>query len=143
MAEFVNVIVEATGRIEQVPADWLDSPVLGKGIHLAPAEESSTEVPAPASPQPEVQLVAGTVDDLPIIPAAREAVLAARAAAAEAKPPTEDNTHEEIDAFADTAHIDLGGAKTKAEKVAVIDAHLNPGGTEPSAETPAAGDEEI
>lgn len=143
MAEFVEVIVEATGNRETVPADWLDSPVLGKGIHLAPAEEPNVMAPAPVSPPADVQLVAGTVDDLPIIPAVREAVLAARAAAAEAKPPTEDNTHDEIDEFADTAHIDLGGAKTKAEKVAVIDAHLNPGGTEPSAETPAAGDEEI
>lgn len=142
MPEFVEVIVEATDRRESVPADFLDNPVLSKGITLAPvAEAPAGEVPA-VQPPSEVQLVAGTQDDLPLIPAVREAVLAARAAAAEAKPPTEDNTHEQIDDFARTAHVDLGSAKTKAQKVAVINAHLNPGGTESPAETPAAGEEE-
>lgn len=143
MVDFVEVIVEATGRRETVPADYLDSPVLSKGIKLAPVDDTPPVEVSPPAPPSEVQLVSGDVDDLPIIPAARDTVLAARAAAAEATPPTEDNTHEEIDKFAKDATIDFGSAKTKAEKVAVINAHLNPSGTEPLAETPATGDEEI
>jgi hypothetical protein len=142
MTNFVEVVVKATGRREIVPADWLDSPVLGQGISLAPQDDSPVEVPAAPAPPSEVQLVAGDVDDLPIIPAARDAVLAARAEAAKTPPPTEDSTHDQIDTFAKNASVDLGSAKTKAEKVAVINAHLNPGGTEPTDETPATGDEE-
>jgi hypothetical protein len=35
---------------------------------------------------------------------------------------TEKSTHAQIDAFADAHHIDLTGATTRAEKVALIDA---------------------
>lgn len=144
MVEFVEVLVEATGRHEQVPADWIGHPVLGKGIKKV--EPTSTPVvEAPPTGEQEVQLT-GPVDDLPIIPAAREAVLAARAAEAQGEVPTEDNTHDEIDAFASRAGIELGSAKTKAEKVAVINAHLatttDTDGTESSDETPGAGEEE-
>lgn len=144
MAEFVEVIVEATGRRETVPADWLDSPVLGVGIHLAPAAHPTPVVELPPAGPPEVETVLGESDDLPIIPAAREAVLAARAeaaAAVAAGPPTEDDTHAVIDKFAEDNHIDLGTAKTKAEKVDVITTHLA-GVTETSDEIPATGDKE-
>jgi hypothetical protein len=140
---FVDVIVEATGRTESVPADWVGHPVLGVGITLVP-------------------VAADPVDP--------------------SEAPTERNTVEEIDTFADKHGIDLGDAGTKAEKVAVINdalaaalppappevpagnpdvqtaagqastespypavaqQHLSTAGTEPSDETPATGDEEI
>lgn len=146
MAEFVEVIVEATGRRQTVPADWLDNPVLGAGISLAPTEATAPtpEPVAPPTGPPEVQTVLGESDDLPASPAAREAVLAAReaaAAAADAAPPTADDSHKVIDAFAESHGIDLGAAKTKAEKVEVITTHLTDG-TPPADEDPDAGDKE-
>lgn len=86
--KFVEVLVEATGRTETVPAAWIDDPVLGRGIS-----------PVEAAPPPE--------------PAAVEDA---------GEPPTEANTHAEIDDYADRAHIDLGEAAngTKAEKVSAI-----------------------
>ena len=49
-----------------------------------------------------------------------------------------------IEEFARAHDIDLTGATTKADMVAVIDAHVppSPDPTQESAETPATGDEE-
>lgn len=144
MPEFVEVIVEATGRRETVPADWLDSPVLGVGISLAPTDEAPAAVVVAPAEASEVQTVLGESDDLPIIPAVREAVLAARAEAAAAlaaAPPTEDDTHAVIDQFAEDHGIDLGAARTKAEKVEVITTHLADVIETPD-EIPATGDKE-
>lgn len=143
MPTFVEVIVEATGRRESVPSDWVGDPELGKGISLAPPVDTPTPPPAaPPTGAPDVQTVLGESDDLPIIPAAREAVLAAREALASGAAPTEDDTVKVIDKFAADHDIDLGTARTKAEKVAVITAHLDTAGTEPADETAATADEE-
>lgn len=142
MAEFVTARVKATGHEEQIPADWLGDPVLGTAYEAVEPDSSPVVVPEPPAPPSDVQVDLSTQEDLPIYPAAREAVLAAREAEANGEVPTEDNTHDEINAFADRAKIDLGGAKTKADKVAVINAHLSTDGTESSDETPATGDEE-
>jgi hypothetical protein len=144
MAEFVEVLVVATGRLEMVPSDWLDDEVLGKTIRALPTPETPAPAPveAPTGP-PEVQTT-GPVEDLPLIPAVRDAVLAARAEAAEALaagPPTEDDTHADIDAFAKKHDIDLGAAKTKAEKVEAITTHLTDV-TAATDEHPATGDKE-
>lgn len=86
-AGFVDVIVEATGREERVPADWIGHPVLGEGIRLV-------------EPEPVVEAI--DPDDAP----------------------SGRDTHEVIDAYAGEHGIDLTGASTKAEKVAVIDAAI-------------------
>ena len=140
MVDFVAAVVKATGHVEMVPADWLDHPVLGTAYEAAPDPAEVTVEPAEVVS--EVQVDLSTQEDLPISPTAREAVLAAREAEASGAVPTEDDTHKVIDAFADRAGIELGEARTKAEKVAVISAHLNTGDTESSDETPATGDEE-
>lgn len=144
MTDFVEVIVEATGRRETVPADWLDNPVLKVGISLAPDADPNPAPVAPPEVPSEVQTVLGESDDLPIIPAVRDAVLAARAeaeAALGAGPPTEDDSHKVIDQFAEDHGIDLGAAKTKAEKVEVITTHLADV-IETPGEIPATGDKE-
>lgn len=91
MTRFVEVVDEATGIVQQVPEDYLDNPVLGKGLEKTVAQK----------------VFDGDVEF--------EVV---------AQPPIESDTHAVIDDFADKAEIDLGDAKTKAEKVEVITAAL-------------------
>lgn len=144
MTTFVDVIVDATGARQQVPADFIGHPVLGKGITLAPADDVPPPPPAPVEGPSDVQLT-GPVEDLPLVPAVRDAVLAARAEAAAALaagPPTEDDKAAVIDKFAADHDIDLGAARTKAEKVEVINTHLAEVGTVPTDEIPATGEQE-
>jgi hypothetical protein len=146
MMEFVDVIVVATGREAQVPADWLDSPGIGGQFKRVDpqAPPPPTEEP-PSSGNPDVQTVFGDEDTEPIRPAFRSDFVDPDEAdlGTPLEFPTEQDTHAVIDAFADAWSIDLGDARTKAEKLAVIDeAFTNPDDTEPSTNTPANGDEE-
>lgn len=63
---------------------------------VQPSDAGPTPVDVPAAPS-EVQL-SGAVEDLPIIPAAREAVLAARAAAANTQDPDDTESSDETPA---------------------------------------------
>lgn len=104
MTRFIEVVNTATGIEQQVPEDYLDNPVLGKGLE---------------------KTVAQKVADGEVEPAAV------------AEPPTERDTHEVIDDFAKTAGIDLGDAKTKAEKLEVINAALASAAPAPTDAGPA------
>jgi hypothetical protein len=126
MADFVEVYVEATGRTETVPSHWLDDEVLGKGIRAIRTGPAPDPVPPTAPESSDVQTT-GPVDDLPIIPAVRDAVVATREAAQADELPTETDTHAVIDAFAEKAGITFtDDVKTRADKIAVITTHLNP-----------------
>jgi hypothetical protein len=59
-------------------------------------------------------------------------------------PPSESDTHDVINAFAEKADIDLGDAKTKAEKMAVINEVLAAmPSTEPPANEPDPGNPDV
>jgi hypothetical protein len=140
--DFVEVVVEATGKTQSVPADWLDSPVLSVGLRKVETQELPPPPPVETPVgNPEVQTVLGESDTEPVFPALRSDFVGPDA---QPEPPTERNTHAEIDHFALAHSISLGDAVdgTKTAKLAVINQALNPGGTESSTDTPATGDEE-
>jgi len=134
MPDFVEVKVTATGKTQLVPADWLDSPVLGVGLEKVDSEPAPPPPPEPGPSTSVVQTVIGEADDQPIIPMYRSDFVDP---SAPLDTPTEKNSHAEIDAFVVANHLDLGDAAdgTKADKVAAINEALNN-------ETPATGDEE-
>lgn len=112
LSEFVEVVVEATGQTTHVPRDWIDNPVLGKGIERTVPQKIADGDVTPADV---------------------------------ADPPTARDSHEVIDAFAHDAEIDLGDARTKKQKVAVIEAALASQAT-PAGSAPApapAGDPDV
>lgn len=47
MARMITVVVAATGRKQQVPAHWVDHPVLGVGLSVPPSAR-----PLPAARKP-------------------------------------------------------------------------------------------
>lgn len=141
---FVDVVT-GDGVAQSVPAEWVGNPIFDKGWTVVEDTSEAAAAPAVAGEPSEVQLT-GPESDVSLIPAVRDAVQAHDAVveeAAEADPPTERSTHEEIDAYALTHDIDLGDAGTKAEKLAVIEEHTtDTDDTESSDETPGNGDEE-
>jgi hypothetical protein len=146
MAEaFVDVVVEATGRVETVPADWVGHPVLGVGITPVPVAAEPVD---PAEAPTERNTVTEIDDfaaehgiDLGEANTKAEKVAVIDQALAAATPPEAEP--------AVTGNPDVQTAFGQASDespypvvAAAQNHHTSPDGIEPSDETPAAGDEE-
>jgi hypothetical protein len=143
MADFVDVVVEATGRTETVPADWIGHPVLGVGITLVPVAAEPVD-PAEAPTE------RNTVEEIDTSPPTTASTWATPDEGREGRghqrgprrraPPEP----EPVPAGNPDVQTVAGQASTESPYPAVAAAadHLSTGGTEPSDETPAAGDEE-
>jgi hypothetical protein len=148
MDDFTEVYDIRTGIKTRVPRDWVGHPVLGRHIAVTAGQRELDGARA-AQEQADAEEAAAAAEMAePTVPDDSVAV----AVPVVAERPDESWTADRIKAYADGAGIDLTGAKgSKAEMVAriteVLDAPVeladpNPDGTEPTDETPAAGDEE-
>lgn len=140
MTAFVDVIVEATGRVESVPADWVGDPVLGRGISLVP-------VPADPATAPTESDTVATIDafardhriELGDAGTKAEKVAVINEALAVAQPPPPP----EVPVGNPDVQTVAGQASTESPFPAVAaQQNLNTAGTEPPDDTPATGDEE-
>jgi hypothetical protein len=146
MAEgFVDVVVEATGRVETVPADWVGHPVLGVGITPVPvAAEPVDPAEAPTERNTVAEIddfAAGYGIDLGEASTKAEKVAVIDEALAAVAPPEP----EPVPAGNPDVQTVFGQASDESPYPAVAAAQdhpTSPDGIEPSDETPAAGDEE-
>lgn len=143
--KFVDVVVEATGRTEMVPAEWVDDPVLGVGISPVPvASEPVDPAEAPTERNTVEEIDTFAADhgiDLGDAGTKAEKVAVINDAVAAVQPPEPPATVGNPD-----VQTVAGQASTESPYPAVaaaqdVSTDETTGGTEPPVENPPSGEE--
>lgn len=139
--QFADVYSLTTGRKQRVPRDWLEDPVLGRDFRKTPSQrELDGELPARPAGDAKADEIAAFAEAAELDLTGLRSNADKLVAIEEAMGPAPVQEH-----VAEVEPEPPVADPLAPERVAQVDAPHTPltsGGTEPSDETPAAGDEE-